>query len=272
MNAAADKVAVVDVATDSTMAQLTVPRGSRRVGFDFNHSPPRIYITNEVVNALSSSRRRRPTLSAAREHRAAGRRSDGAARAVRTAASSSAIARRTTSSSSIPLPPPGSTTLARTPIQGLPFDIELAAGKIFVPTFVPSTGGVEGFNRVLTVSPSTFQVTGNLLQDVGTDYVDIAATDSLIAIAAASTGTVIFADPVTGAMLDNVELAPGHPTRDAAAAGVRQQRRLADQAVCRGLFPRDAAADPVAGGPPFTSHPRLRSPGRVRRACRFRAT
>ena len=156
-----------------------------------------------------------------------------------------------------PFAAPGSTTLARTSIQGLPFDIELAAGKIFVPTFVPSSAGIEGFNRVLTVNPTTFRSPGNLFQDVGTDYLDIAATDSLIAVAAASTGTVIFADPASGAVLANVELAPGDPTATPQELAFVRNGGVPTKLYAVDYFRETLRPIPVAGGPPFNIAPEI---------------
>lgn len=257
VNAAADKVAVVDVATDSTTAQLTVPRGSRRVGFDFNHSPPRIYITNEVVNAVIVFEETTPNhFNQLANIPLLG---DDPTALLVLPGGRLVVGNRATHDLEFvdPFATPGSTTLARTPIKGLPFDIEFAAGKIFVPTFVPGIGNLEGFNRVLTVNPATFQVTGNLFQNVGTDYIDIAASDSLIAVAAASTGTVILADPVTGSMVDNVELAPGDPTATPQQLAFVKSGGTPTKLYAVDYFRETLRPVDLAAGPPFSTAPEI---------------
>lgn len=211
VNAASNRLAVVDVASDSSVAQINVPRGSRRVGFDFTLSPPRIYITNEVVNAVLVFEETTPGRFTALP--SIPLQGDDPTALLVLNDGRLVVGNRATHDLEFvdPFAPADTTTLQRTPIEGIPFNLIEAAGQIFVPTFVPGVG-VEGFNRVLKVDPATFAVTGFLLEDLGTDYIEIAATDSLIAIIAASTGTVLFADPMTGTLVDNVELAPGNPT------------------------------------------------------------
>jgi YVTN family beta-propeller protein len=257
VNTAADKVAVIDVATDATVAQLSVPRGSRRVDFDFSVPPKRIYITNEVSNALVVFRENPPNTFTRLPNIVLQGDDPTALRVLPDRRI--VVGNRATHDLEFvdPLAPPGSTTLARTPIGGLPFDIEFAAGKLFVPTFVATGGDVEGFNRVLTVNPGTFQVTGNLFEDVGTDYLDIAATDSLIAVAAASTGTVILADPVTGSVLGNVELAPGQPTATPQELAFVKSGGAPTRLYAVDYFRETLRPITVTGGPPFNLQPEI---------------
>ena len=211
VNAASNRVVVIDAASDSTAAHIMVPRGSRRIGFDFNQSPPRIYITNEVVNAVLVFEEVSPGRFAPQSSLPL--QGDDPTALLVLGDGRLVVGNRTTHDLEFvdPFAPAGATTLQRTPIEGIPFNLVEAAGQIFVPSFIPGVG-VEGFNRVLKVDPATFAVTGFLLEDVGTDYIDIDATESLIAVIAASTGTVIFADPLTGVLVENIELAPGDPT------------------------------------------------------------
>jgi hypothetical protein len=112
-----------------------------------------------------------------------------------------------------PTASPGGRTVARTDTEGLPFDLVLGNGEILIPTFVPSVQlGSEGFNRLLRVGLTDFQVSGHLFEDVGTDYVDTDVGGSLLAVVAASSGTVILADVATGDQVDNVVVAPSAPT------------------------------------------------------------
>jgi YVTN family beta-propeller protein len=251
VNTASNKVAVIDVASDSTVAQIRVPRGSRRVGFDFSQPTPRIYITNEVMNAVLVF-----------EESATGRftsldsiplQGDDPTALLVLGNGRLVVGNRATHDLEFvdPFAPPGSTTLQRTPIEGIPFNMAKAAGQIFVPTFIPGIG-IEGFNRVLTVDPDTFAVTGFLLEDVGTDYIDVAATDSLVAVIAASTGTVIFADPVTGALVDNIELAPGDPTATPQQGTFVQNNGLASRFLAVNYFRETVRPVVLEAGPPFS--------------------
>jgi YVTN family beta-propeller protein len=256
VNAAADRLAVVDVATDSTVAQLRVPRGSRRVGFDFDGAFPRIYVTNEVVNAILVFEERAP----GRFTRLANipLLGDDPTSLLVLPDGRLVVGNRATHDLEFvdPLAPPGSTTLARTNVQGLPHDIAFAAGTIFVPVFQPVTG-IEGANRVLRVSPATFAVQGFLFENIGTDYVDIATSDELIAIVAASTGTVLFADPVSGAVVDNIELAPGDPSATPQEAAFAMAGGTPAKLYAVDYFRETLRPIELAGGPPFPIEPEI---------------
>jgi len=212
VNAAADRVAVIHTASDSISAQIPVPRGSRRIAFDFS-AQRLIYVTNETSNSVlvfeeAPLGRFTQIDSIPLEGQMPGPLlvlSDG--RLV--------VGHRSSHDIEVldPTAPPGSQTVVRTDTGGLPFDLVLANGEILIPTFVPgSVPGFEGFNRVLRVRVTDFQVLGHLFEDVGTDYVDIDVAGSLLAVVAASSGTVILADSATGNQLDNIELAPSAPT------------------------------------------------------------
>lgn len=250
VSTAADRMAVVDIATDSVVAQVVVPRGTRRVGFDFNRPFPRIYATNEVANAVLVFEERTPGAFTRRPNIPL--QGDDPTTLLVLPDGRLVVGNRATHDLEFvdPFAPPGSTTLARTPIQGLPHDIAFAAGQILVPTFVP-VPGAEGANRVLRVDPATFQVTGFMFEDIGTDYVDIAATDELVAIVAASTGTLLFGDPATGAVIDNVELAPG-PTATPQQAAFAFSGGQPSKVYAIDYFRETLRPVVVAGGPPFT--------------------
>jgi YVTN family beta-propeller protein len=256
VNAGADRVAVVDVATDSTVAQLRVPRGSRRAGFDFDRPFPRIYVTNEVVNAVLVFEERTPgAFTRLANIPLLG---DDPTALLVLPDGRLVVGNRATHDLEFvdPFAAPGDTTLARTPVQGLPHDIVFAAGTIFVPTFQP-VPGIEGANRVLRVSPSTFAVLGTLFEDVGTDYIDIAASESLLAIVAASTGTVLFGDPATGAIVDNIELAPGDPTATPQEAAFAMSGGTPATLYAVDYFRETLRPIALAGGPPFALAPEI---------------
>jgi len=251
VNSASNRVAVIDVASDSTVAQIRVPRGSRRVGFDFTQSPPRIYITNEVVNAVLPFEEASPGRFT--QLASIPLQGDDPTALLVLGDGRLVIGNRATHDLEFvdPFAPSGLTTLQRTPIEGIPFKLVEAAGQIFVPSFVPGVG-IEGFNRVIKVDPVTYAVTGFLLEDVGTDYIDIAATDTLIAVIAASTGTVLFADPLTGVLVDNVELAPGDPTATPQQGAFVLNAGLPSRLLAVNYFRETLRPVMLEAGPPFS--------------------
>ncbi|MEO0972583.1 MAG: hypothetical protein AAFX85_05765 [Pseudomonadota bacterium] len=111
-----------------------------------------------------------------------------------------------------PLLPPGQRTIARTSIDGVPFDLALGAdGEVRVATFVLSqVSGVEGDNRVLRVDPQTLAVLGVQLENAATDYKAMATREQLQVAAGTGNGVVVVSD-LLGNIIDTVELAPGEP-------------------------------------------------------------
>jgi mono/diheme cytochrome c family protein len=110
--------------------------------------------------------------------------------------------------------------------KSLPVDIAVSGGEALVPTFtVVGMGGPDGVNRVLRVDLSSYQVTGTLFEDQGTDYKKVAVNGPFTAVVASGSGVVLLADSSTDQLLDRVDVgdtASGAPTatpRDAVFIG-----------------------------------------------------
>ncbi|MEM9387850.1 MAG: beta-propeller fold lactonase family protein [Pseudomonadota bacterium] len=211
-SATADFMTVIEVASGSVVAEVPVPRGSRRVGFDFSAPNSRVYVTNDVANAVLVFR------------------VDGPGRYTRLA---NVRARGQLPNALLVLPdgkllvghrvlgelelldpalPPAQQSLARTGIEGVPFELTLAEdGDVRVATFVLSRApGVEGANQVLRVDSQTLDVLGVQLENVATDYKAMAVDGQLQVVAATGNGVTVIAD-LAGTVLDMVDLAPGQP-------------------------------------------------------------
>ncbi len=210
VNAAASAISVIEAASDSVVAQIPVPRGSRRIAFDFRPGVQRIYVTNEVSNALlvfdegpNSTFARGPNIPL-----------QGQMPGPLAVISEQLLVVGHRASQELEFVDPtataGSTTVNRLRLLGLPADVVLASdGSLRVPTFERSQGvpGLEGFNRVLRVDPQSATLLGTEHEDTATDYIDMAVADNLNAVVAASTGSVLFSDNA-GTLLANVDLAP----------------------------------------------------------------
>ncbi|MEM7205522.1 MAG: beta-propeller fold lactonase family protein [Planctomycetota bacterium] len=213
-NAAAATLAVLDVATDSVVAQLPVPRGCHRVAFDFSSGDRRIYVSNQTANAILRWRETvigtftpLPSLPVLGD--------DPEALVVLPDGRLLVGNRGTFDLEAIdPAAAVGATTVARTALTGLAFDLILSAAgdEVLVPTCVlQPIAGVDGVNALLRVRVSDFVVVGSALLNSGTDYVDVDRLGDVVAVTGAGSGSAVVADADTLAELDVVDLAPGQP-------------------------------------------------------------
>lgn len=216
-NAAAEALAVIDVATDSVAALLAVPKGCHRIAFAFG-AQKRIYVTNQVTNAVLVFEEQPPGVFTALPPLPV-QGDDPEALAV-LPDGRLMVGNRATLEVEVldPAAAPGSTTVARTNIGSPPFDLVVSGGEVLVPTFVESSSGLDGFNLVRRIGLATFQNAGSLFVNVGTDYTDLAAAGAHLAVVGAGSGSVIVADASTRAVRAVVDAVPGGPAGTPAAA------------------------------------------------------
>ncbi len=222
---------VFEVATDSVVARLEVPKGAQRLAFDFRPGRARVYLSNDRDDAVLVFEEGPPgSFTALPSLRLEG--SDPSAIAV-LADGRLLVGNR--GSHEIEVLDPfaaGAPTVARIPLDGLPLDIVVAGAKALVPTFRPTLGAaVDGVNEVAVIDLAALEVEGAALADLGTDYLDLALSAPFVAVVAAGSGTVLVAEAASGRLLDRVELAPGQGPGGIANA-----------------IPQAAAFVPAAGG------------------------
>jgi YVTN family beta-propeller protein len=253
LSATADFISVIEVATDSVVAEVPTPRGNRNIAFDFEGAERRVYVTNETANAVLVLRQEAPgTYSRLGDLRLRGRMpgplvvlTDG--RLV--------VGQRVLGELELidPQAPQGQQTVARTPLDGIPFDLALSPdGELRVAAFISSPViGVEGTNEVLRVDPSTLAVLGTQLVDLGTDYKTIAVADGLQAVGATANGVAVISD-AAGSVLDLVELAPGEPNATPEDIAVVRDEFGAPQRLYVLDFVRETVRPVLlADGPPY---------------------
>lgn len=221
-NAAATTLTVIHTASGSVSAQIPVPQGSRGLAFDYRAGQRRLYVANETANAvlvfdeapLGRFTQRSPiplqgsapgpVLVLPDGRIVVGNRTDSELEVL----SPGAATRRLQTA-----------TLVRVPLGAFPHGLAYSGGEILVPTFVSALSeGIEGYNRVLRIDPTTFLPLGHLFQDLGTDYRAIAALPAsggaapVLAVTAAGSGSIVVADGGTRTVRALLELAPGDPT------------------------------------------------------------
>ncbi|MCD2339409.1 hypothetical protein LRH25_03540 [Ideonella azotifigens] len=217
-NTTASTLSVIHTATGSVAAQIPVPRGSRGIGFDFRNGTRRIYLANETQGAVLVFKE--APLGVFTAQPAIPLRSAAPGPLLVLPDGKLAVGARTDNVIEIldPAAPAGATTVAITAISGAPHELAWSGSDILIPTFVVfSQARVPGFNRVLRMDPATYQVTGYLLDNVGTDYRSIAVRPTtlpgqpLIAVNGSGTGTTLIVDGNTGATLANLVLSTSYP-------------------------------------------------------------
>lgn len=217
-NAAAKRLTVIHAASGSISAQLVVPAGNRGIGFDFR-TTRLIYIANETTNAVLVFEETVPGTFVARPPIPLQGHSPGPLLVLPDG--KLAVGHRTGAEIEIldPAAAPGATTIARTPILGVPFDLTWNRGEILVPSFLPPGPSPDrGYNRVVRLDGTTFQKTGVSFTEAGTDCQSIVAQPavrdvaSFLAFSCTGTGTVVVGDGSNRAVKASVDLAPGYPT------------------------------------------------------------
>lgn len=264
-NAAADTLTVIHAPSGSVAAQLTVPRGNRGLGFDFRGTP-RIYVANEVRNAVLVFEEVQPGNFVARPSIPLQGHAPGPLLVLPDGRI--AVGNRTEAEIEIldPRAAPGATTVARTVITGVPYDLAWNGSEILVPSFLPPGPQRElGYNRVLRLDGTGFQVVGALYVDVGTDCRSIVTQPAaggaspLIASACSGTGTAQIADGASLALLANIDLAPGYPTATPQELAIVRDpfSGLPAKLYITDFFRETVRSIALAGGPPFTLGPEL---------------
>lgn len=246
-NAAADFLTVLDAATDSVVAQVPVPRGCRRVAFDFGATKT-VYVTNDRDNVVLRLREGTPGHFTALTPLALVGRDPGAIAVL--PGGKLLVGARSTHEVEVldPSLPPASATVARTALASIPYDIQVAGSVALVAGFA------GGANKVFRLSLATFAVTGTLFVNTGTDYVDLALAPPFLAVVAAGSGTVLIADATSFTPLATVDLAPGGPvgTPQQAAFVTAGTGGTPLQLWTVDYFRESARPVLLGGGPPFT--------------------
>lgn len=217
-NVVASTLTVLDAVSGAVVADIPVPRGGRGIGFDFRNGVRRIYQANETQDAvLVFAEAPLGTFTALGRIPLS---STGPGPLLVLPDGRLAVGTRTEDSIEFinPLAAAGHTTLAVTPIGGAPHELAWSGSDILIPTFVVlGQDRVPGFNRVLRMDPTSYQVTGYLLDNLGTDYTSIAVrpttagAQSLIAVNGAGTGTTLITDGSGLTLQANVRLTGGWP-------------------------------------------------------------
>ena len=110
--------------------------------------------------------------------------------------------------------PPGDATVARIPLGRLPLDVAVSGTRALVPTFTPTPGLLgpnDGRNELLEVDLVSAQVVGAHLVDLGTDYSRVLESAQHVVVLGSGSGSVLIADPLTLALFERIDLAPGDP-------------------------------------------------------------
>jgi YVTN family beta-propeller protein len=254
-------IPVIDTATGSVSAQIPVPRGSRGVGFDFSNGVRRIYVANETQNAVLVFLEAPLGVFTAQKPIPLQTTAPGPLLVL--PSGKLAVGTRTEDAVEIldPTAPAGATTIAVTTLSGAPHELVWSGSQILIPTFIVlGQDRIPGYNRVLQMDPSTFQVTGYLYQNIGSDYRSIAAWPTtspgraVIAVNGAATGTTLIADGATHAVLANIELTGGYPDASPSdVAIVNSPSTLQPSKLyVLDLFRETVRPIALGSGPPFT--------------------
>jgi YVTN family beta-propeller protein len=207
VNAGSPFLSVLDAASSSVVAQLPVPLGCQLVAFDFAAATPRLYVTNlrdDVVLVFEETAPGHFTALPPLELEGSG----PVALAVLPGGRLMLGDRGTHELEVLdPALPAGSQTVARTPLGAVPHDVLVSGTIALVPTF--DWSATTPRNRLLKISLTTFQKAGTALNDVGTDYVDLAPAGPWLAVVAAGSGTLVIATASTQALAQHLDLAPG---------------------------------------------------------------
>jgi YVTN family beta-propeller protein len=242
---------VLDAASRSTVAHVPVPFGCRRVAFDFGLVPPRLYLTNFRDNVLLVLQESPPgNFSALTPIPLSGR---GPGPLAVLGDGRIAVGHENTHELEIvdPMLLPGNPTVALIPINGLPHDVLADGQRILVSRFAFPAAG-PGVNRVAIVDVGTLTIVGEALENVGTDYVDLAAADDHLVVVGSGSGSVVLADRTTLALNDVLDLAPTQPNATPErAAFVPSAGGPASKLYVVNNFRESIRVVELTGGPPF---------------------
>ena len=258
VNTAADFLTVIDVATDSVTALVPVPRGCRRIAIDFSPGRHRVFVTNEVENAVLVFSEDQGVLTPLPSIPLLGQAPGPVA--VLPDGKLMVGHRATLDLETIdPGAESGSTTVARTPLGTLPLDIVVSGNEVLVPTFVPFPDpAVQGFNVVQRIDSATGVPIGTLFDNLGTDYTDVALDGPFVAVVAAGTGTTVIADASDFGVLDVVNLAPSQPTATPqVAAFVGSSQAAPAKLYVVNYFRETVRPVRLDSGPPFSLGPEI---------------
>ncbi|MEM7308493.1 MAG: YncE family protein [Planctomycetota bacterium] len=204
------EVAVIEVASESLVARLPVPRASRDVAFDFSGAAGVVYVTNERDDAVLRFLEAAPGVFVPLAPLAL----EGADPGVLAVHADGrlVVGHRTSHELEVvdPSQPAGATTVARYPLNRLPYDVEVDGDRVLVATFDVFVPG-DGQNELLALDVDTGAILGSHLIDRGTDYLDVERLGSRVAVVGAGSGSVVLADGATLAFDSVVDLAPFQP-------------------------------------------------------------
>lgn len=212
LNAASTAITVLDAASHSVTHQLAVPKGCKRLAFDFAGASRVLYVTNDALDEVLVFTEPVPGLFAPQPPIPL----EGINPGPVVVLSDGRLVVGNLGSHGLelldPALPGASKTVASLDLGRLPYDLLVLGDELLVTTFTFTPGGqVDGINQVLRVSLPGLQVLGSFLDDAGTDYLDIARAGSFLAVTGAGSGSTVLASAVTGALLDVIDLAPLEP-------------------------------------------------------------
>jgi YVTN family beta-propeller protein len=202
-------IAVIDIASNSISGQIPVPTSSRAIAFSYTGANRLMMVTNEGARSLLRFRER--PLGKFKQLQPTPLEGDGAGPLAVLPDRTILIGNRSSLdleliSTTSPIP-----TLERIHLGSAPYKILVSGTRAFVTTFTSTDPIDDGNNEVLEVDLTTRQVVGAHLLNHGTDYFDALLSDDHLFVVGAGSGSIVVADPVSLAMLDVVELAPGEP-------------------------------------------------------------
>ncbi len=253
LSAAAEAISVLDAASGSVAAQLPVPKGCRRIAFDFARAVPTLYVTNDVVDAVLVLTEPSPGVFVAQPPLSVAGTNPNA---IVVLPGGDLVVGNLGTHELVRIDPGAGTVLLRATLARLPYDLALAGQVLAVAslTFTPA-GPADGENHVLAVRPSDLAVLSEELEDLGTDYFDVAAAGSLVAVAGAGSGTAVLAAASDLSPVDVVDLAPGGPiaTPQGVAFVVPNGASEPSKLYAVDYFRETVRAVDVSGAPPFAA-------------------
>jgi YVTN family beta-propeller protein len=260
-NVTASTIPVIDTATNSVVAQIPVPRGSRGIAFDFSNGVRRVYVANEIQNVIMVFVEAPLGTFTAQASIPLKNTAPGPVLVLPNG--KLAVGTRTGNIVEIldPTAAPGATTVAQTVIPGSPHELAWSGSDILIPTFiVVGQDRVPGYNRIMRMDPTSYQLTGYLLDNVGTDYRSIAVRPTtspgqpLITTNGGGTGTTLIVDGASGNLLANIELTGGYP--DATPSDLvivnNPTTLLPSKLYVLDLFRETVRPIALGSGPPYT--------------------
>ena len=207
-------IAVLETSSDTHVASIPVPEGSRDIAFDFSGGSRRVFVTNQRDNAvLVFLEAPAGVFSAQPAFSLAGRGPDPIAVVP---GGQLLVGHRHSHELEVvdTSLPPDNATVARIPLGSLPLDVAVSGTRALVPTFTPTPGLLgpnDGRNELLEVDLVSAQVVGAHLVDLGTDYSKVLESAQHVVVLGSGSGSVLIADPLTLALFERIDLAPGDP-------------------------------------------------------------